>query len=171
MRRLFWKAWLTDRLSVKQPQSVTEQYLRIKIYNARGVEEYTTIDLVSSAGEMRVSDLRARTIKPDGRIIELENKNIFERTVAKAGREKVKMKAFSFAGVVPGDIIEYQWKQYRDNYWSRYNRLYLQREIPTWSVSYFVKPSEFASSIMGYSMNCQTFNAPPASFKETADKF
>jgi transglutaminase-like putative cysteine protease len=169
---IFWKTWLTDRLlGGEQAQSVTEQYLRIKIFNARGVEEHTTIDLVSSAGDMRISDLRARTIKPDGRIIELENKNIFERTVAKAGREKVKMKAFSFAGVEPGDIIEYQWKEYQDNYFKRYNRLYLQREIPTWSVTYFVKPSEYASSILGFSMNCQTFNAPPASFKETPDKF
>ena len=41
---IFWKTWLTDRvLGGRQPQSIKEQYLRIKIFNARGVEEQLSI--------------------------------------------------------------------------------------------------------------------------------
>ena len=169
---IFWKTWLTDRvLGGRQPQSIKEQYLRIKIFNARGVEEHSTIDLVSSKRDLRIRDLQARTIKPDGRIIELENKNIFERTLVRAGRDKIKMMSFSMPGVEPGDIIEYQWKEYQDNFWNRFNRLYLQMEIPMWSVTYYVNPSEYANDYLHYSMNYQAFNAPQEKFEQTPDKF
>jgi hypothetical protein len=169
---IFWKVWITDRmLNGEQPQSFTEQYLRIKIYNAKGVEEHSTLDLVSDTPDMRIQDLRARTIKPNGKIIELDNKSVFERTVARAGRIKIKTKALSMPGVEPGDIIEYQWKQYRDNIWDRYRHLYLQREIPTWSVTYFVKPCEELSNYGNYGMVNQTFNAAPMQFQQTPDKF
>jgi len=42
-------------------------------------------------------------------------------------------------GVEPGAIVEYQWKQER-SLSPQYLRLDFQREIPSWSVSYFIKP-------------------------------
>lgn len=117
---LFWRVWLTDHLlGGQQPQTIEEQYLRIKIFTERGVENQSTIDLVSVSGERRIGDLRARTIKPDGRIIDLEKNSVFERTVAKASGYTAKTKAFSMPGVEPGDIIEYQWKETQDNHFAQ----------------------------------------------------
>lgn len=84
---IFWKVWITDHmLGGQQPQTIKEQYLRIKVFTDRGVEDHSTIDLVSSTGETRIADLRARTIKPDGRIIELEKSPFLsERSRGAAG--------------------------------------------------------------------------------------
>ena len=169
---IFWRVWITDKIpGGQQPQSVKEQYLRIKIFTERGVKDQSTIDLVSNVGNIRIGDLRARTIKPNGRIIELEKSSVFERTVARAGGLRYKMKAFSMPGVEPGDIIEYQWKQFHDNHFAQYSRLYLQRDIPNWSVNYNIKPNAFAYEYLKLSMKSQTFNMPNANFEEIPGGF
>ncbi len=149
---IFWKVWVTDHAVDRQrPQNTQEQYVRIKIFTDRGVEKQSTIDLFSAAGgDIQMKDLRARTIKSDGRITELEKQDVFERTVVKGDGVNVKFKSFSMAGVEPGDIIEYRWKQYRDNYVSQYSRFFLQRDIPSWEITYYLQ---------GYRMWIQLFNA------------
>ena len=165
---VFWRTWVTDQMiGGRQPQNVKEQYIRIKIFTERGVQEHATIDLLSASDEIRIGDLRARTIKSDGRIVEVPGRSIFERTVSRAGGVKVRNKSFSMPGVEPGDLIEYQWKQYRDDYFSQYSRLYVQRDIPSWEVSYHVKPSEFAWRRLGFLMAFQVFNVRSEGFRET----
>ena len=164
---VFWRTWVTDQMiGGRQPQNIKEQYIRIKIFTERGVQEHATIDLLSAFDKIRIGDLRARTIKSDGRIVEVPGRSIFERTVAKTGRIKVRFKSFSMPGVEPGDIIEYQWKQYRDDYFSQYSRLYFQRDIPSWEVSYHVKPSDYAWERLGYLMSFQVFNVRNEAFRE-----
>lgn len=120
---VFWRTWVTDQMiGGRQPQNIKEQYIRIKIFTERGVQEHATIDLLSATDEIRIGDLRARTIKSDGRIVEVPGGSIFERTVARTGGIKVRFKSFSMPGVEPGDIVEYQWKQYRDHYFSQSRR-------------------------------------------------
>ena len=165
---VFWRTWVTDRMiGGRQPQTIKEQYVRIKIFTERGVQEHATIDLLSASDEISIGDLRARTIKSDGRIVEVPGRSIFERTVSKAGGVKVRNKSFSMPGVEPGDLIEYQWKQYRDDHFSQYSRLYFQRDIPSWEVSYHVKPSEFAWTRLGFLMGFQVFNVRSEGFRET----
>ena len=164
---IFWRTWVTDQMiGGRQPQNVKEQYIRIKIFTERGVQEYATIDLLSAFDDIRIGDLRARTIKSDGRIVEVPGRFIFERTVAKTGGIEVRFKSFSMPAVEPGDIIEYQWKQYRDDYFSQYARLYFQRDIPSWEVSYHVKPSDYAWERLGYLMSFQVFNVRSEEFRE-----
>ena len=165
---VFWRVWVTDKMiGGRQPQTIKEQYVRIKIFTERGVQEHATIDLLSASDEIRIGDLRARTIKSDGRIVGVPGRSIFERTVAKAGGIKVRNKSFSMPGVEPGDLIEYQWKQYRDDHFSQYSRLYFQRDIPSWEVSYHVKPSEFAWTRLGFLMGFQVFNVRSEGIRET----
>ena len=165
---VFWRTWVTDRMiGGRQPQSIKEQYVRIKIFTERGVQEHATIDLLSASDEIRIGDLRARTIKSDGRIVEVPGRSIFERTVSKAGGIKVRNKSFSMPEVEAGDLIEYQWKQYRDDHFSQYTRLYFQRDIPSWEVSYHVKPSEYAWTRLGYLISFQVFNVRSEGFRET----
>ncbi len=138
---LFWQVWLDDRLlGGRQRQTVETHYLRIKIFTERGLEEQTTIDVTEASSEIEVSGIKGRTIKPDGRIVELERAAVFERLVARADGVKVSMRSFSMPNVEVGDIIEYQWVEYRDNTFVRYQRLDCQMEIPAWNIIYRVKP-------------------------------
>lgn len=163
---ILWQVWLEDRLlGGRQPQTMETQYLRVKIFTERGVEEQTTIDLVEAASDIQVSEIRGRTIKPDGRIVELQRADVFERSVARAGGVNVNMRSFSMPNVEAGDIIEYQWVEYRDNTVVRHQRLDCQRDNPAWQIIYRVKP---LSEMMeyGYYMRTQDFGCQFGPWKE-----
>ena len=65
---LFWEVRLDDAQTDK---TVFKHYLRMKIFTARGVESQSRIDLPYEA-RTKIADVVARTIKPDGTIIELK---------------------------------------------------------------------------------------------------
>lgn len=135
-----WQVWLEDRLlGGRQPQTMETQYLRVKIFTERGVEKQSTIDIVEAASDIQVSEISGRTIKPDGRIVELRKADVFERPVVRGGGRSVNMRSFSMPNVEVGDIIEYQWVEYRDNRVVR-QRLDCQRDNPSWQIIYRVKP-------------------------------
>lgn len=162
---LLWEVWVEDKMQGRMPQQILTEYVRMKIFTERGVDEHTTIDLASADRTKRVTNVRARTIKPDGAIIELDRQEVFERDVVKSGDLKVRMKSFSLPNVEPGDIIEYQWQVFEDNAWTQYERLYVQRETPTWEVRYHVLPSEMAARL-GYRMRTQNFNVEHSGFED-----
>jgi len=141
---LFWEAWVADQQQGSMPQTIKTHYLRVKIFTEKGVEDHSTIDL-ASVNKTRILDLRGRTIKPDGRIVELEKASVFERTVAKVGNISVRKRSFSMPNVEVGDIIEYQWREFTDNSFAQYIRLHFQRGIPVWRITYHVKPSALAA--------------------------
>ncbi|MDA0207392.1 MAG: DUF3857 and transglutaminase domain-containing protein [Acidobacteria bacterium] len=152
-----WQVWLEDRLlGGRQPQTMETQYLRVKIFTERGVEEQSTIDLVEAASDVQVSEIRGRTIKPDGTIVKLSKADVFERSVARSGGVHVNMRSFSMPNVEVGDIIEYQWVEYRDNTLVRYQRLDCQRDDPAWQIIYRVKPLAEMMNY-GYYMRTQDF--------------
>jgi hypothetical protein len=153
---LFWEVWVTDQLQGGSlPQTVFTHYVRVKIFTERGIESQSTVDL-SSVARVRISDLKGRTIKSDGSIIELERAAVFEREVARISGIRARTKSFSMPNVEVGDIIEYQWREFRDDQLSMYLRLYFQRDIPSWRVTYHVKPLDVTH--LGYYMQSQAFN-------------
>ena len=105
-------------------------YERIKILNEKALnpdEEGKTyadveIPVLNIVGEryginliVRMVDLKARTIHPDGSIVEFNGK-VFEKTRYKGRRGKFASKAFSLPAVTVGSIVEYK---YRLTYESR----------------------------------------------------
>ncbi|MBI1353232.1 MAG: DUF3857 domain-containing protein [Acidobacteria bacterium] len=159
---VFWKVWLADKMQGDMPQTFEQHYVRLKIFTDRGVENHTTVDL-ASVRKTRIDTVRGRTIKPDGRIVELEKATVFERDVVKAGDVRVRMRSFSMPNVEVGDVIEYQWREVRDNSFANYKRLYFQRDIPSWLITYYVMPSQFAIQ-WGYTMRSQSFNCEHSGF-------
>ena len=121
-------------------------YLRIKIFTERGRESQSRID-IPYLNSWSIKDIAARTIKPDGTIVELKKEDVFERTIVKSSGLKIKAKSFAMPGVEPGAIIEYRWKEVRNDQVANYIRLQLQRDIPVQLVKYYIKPlhgSEFS---------------------------
>lgn len=156
---VFWETWLEDRLDMTA-QSVYMHYVRVKIFNQRGAEERSTIDLTTLPGT-KIRDLKGRTVKPDGSIITLDDASVFERTLLKVGGWKVKARSFTMPGVEAGDIIEYQWREIRNDELANYARLYVQHEIPTWSVKFYIKPLQ----VIGGGMLARAFNCETPEFK------
>jgi hypothetical protein len=153
---LFWEVRVDDS---DEGSLVFSNYLRIKIFTERGKESQSKIDI--PFGKIRginvkVKEIAARTIKPDGTILELNEKDIFEKTDIKASGIKTKVKSFAMPGIEPGAIIEYRWKESYSNASANYLRLEFQRDIPVQLVKYYIKP--FASYYRADGLRFQTFN-------------
>lgn len=161
---LFWEVRLDD---AQTDRTVLRHYLRMKIFTARGVESQSRIDL-PYFDRVKIADIVARTIKPDGTIIELKKDAIFDRTIVKAGRARIRAKSFVVPGVEAGAIIEYQWREERQAL-GQYLRLEFQRDIPVRSVKYYIKP--FVSSLFPYPMMFSLFHMPNTPLEKEKNGF
>lgn len=166
---LLWEVWIADEIQGTMLQTEKTHYVRIKVFTERGVEEQGTVE-IPSVSKMKIHDLRGRTIKPDGRIVELEKAEIFERDVMKAGNLRVRTQSFSMPNVEPGDVIEYQWREIYDNSLANNLRLYFDRDIPTWKIVYHLKQSRLAIEY-GYTMRTQPFNFEYHGWEQEAQGF
>lgn len=156
---LFWEVRVDDG---PVGELIFTHYLRIKVFTERGRESESKIDIPFGkiyGSNIKVKDIAARTIKPDGTIIELKKEDIFERDIVKASGLKLRAKSFAMPGVEPGAIIEYRWREVRANESAQYTRLHFQRDIPVQSVKYYIKPYPFAEG----GMRAQVFHGglPP----------
>jgi hypothetical protein len=98
-------------------QSFVTEYIRIKIFTEEG-KKYGDIEIPFIKGQSSVGDVKARTIRPDGTVVNFDGK-VFEKVVVKGGGVKVLEKTFSLPDVQPGCIIEYKYRMQYDSdfYW------------------------------------------------------
>lgn len=117
------------------------EYYRVKVFSEEG-KKYANVEAAYMPGYpayARVTDITARTIQPDGRIVPFDGK-VYEKVLYKSGRTEVRAKTFSLADVQPGSILEYRyqrrWKAnvLFDEAWI------LQRDIPVLHAKLSLKP-------------------------------
>ena len=68
--------WTDSRPSTTGHQQVRTQYVRVKVFTERDVKRESVVDVGAAGGATRVSEVRARTIKPDRTIVELDRGDI-----------------------------------------------------------------------------------------------
>lgn len=165
---IFWEVRLSDELEGDTPRTVLRHYVRIKVFTERGREAQSKID-IPFLSNWKVQDIAARTIKPDGSIVLLKKEDVLERTIEKSNGLKIKAKSFAMPGVEPGAIIEYRWKETRNDQLATYIRLYFQRDVPVQFVKYYLKPLSLPGFPWG--MRVQTFNGTTTPFFKEKDGF
>ena len=170
---IFWDVRIEDRLQGNTDLSLAmNHYIRIKIYTDRGKEEYGTIE-IPRFGKRSISDVSARTIKADGSVIEVKKDSIFDRQLVKTKGAKVSGKTFAMPNLEAGDIIEYRYRETRDGEVASHMRLYFQRELPMWNVTYHLKPLAvpwlpYGMRSMGFQCNAGPFQPEPSGFFSTS---
>ena len=82
---------------------------------------------------------------------------------------KLNGKTFALPNVEVGDIIEYQFHEIREKQTASYMRLYFQREIPIWTVTYHVKPLDL--STVPWNMRSVSFQSHNSPFQKEPDGF
>lgn len=82
------------------------EYQRIKILTTKGLK-YADIEIALNPGDS-IKDLKARTIHPDGTVIDYTGKP-FEKTIVKRRGVRYLAKTFSLPGVSVGSIVEYSY--------------------------------------------------------------
>ena len=158
---IFWDIRVDDG---GESDLVLSHYIRIKIFTDRGRELESKIDIPFFSGT-KIKDVAARTIKPDGSIVELGKDDVVEKTVVKVSGVKLRTKSFAFPAIEPGAIIEYKWKEVIQDSSANNMRLDFQREIPIESISYHIKPSG-----SGF-FDVRQFNMPKPEFQKEKNGF
>jgi hypothetical protein len=82
-----------------------ENYYRIKILKEEG-RKYADIEIPFLKKYESINNIKARTIRPDGSIVNFEGKPM-EKSIVKAKGVKILAKTFTMPDVQPGCIIEY----------------------------------------------------------------
>ncbi|HEY2391238.1 MAG TPA: DUF3857 domain-containing protein [Candidatus Angelobacter sp.] len=105
-------------------------YQRIKVLNEKGTRHADVEIVIPPDGS--VSSLKARTIHPDGKVIEFTGKP-FQKILIKGHGIKILAKTFTMPDVTVGSIIEYKYKidvygVFTDNSWTIQHDLYTVKE-------------------------------------------
>jgi len=87
----------------------TTEYVRIKIFTDEG-RKWADVQIPFAPGVWDIKDLRARTIHPDGSIVEFKGE-VFDETAVKIRGFKIRLKKFSLPDAQPGSIIEYIYRR------------------------------------------------------------
>ena len=155
---LFWEIRVADEYAQTSDlgaRTVFDHYVRIKIFTERGRDAYSTVDLPYESG-IQISDVAARTIKPDGSTVELKKSDTYERTVVKANDVRVKAISFAVPAIATGAIVEYRWREIHTESIANYLRLSFSREIPVQVTRYYIRPLSFPDN--DYVMRAMSFN-------------
>ncbi len=139
-------------------------YIRIKTFNDRG-RRSAEIQLPYRVELGRISDVQARTIRPDGSMVEVESRDVFDKILLKTNHGIWRAKVFTMPAVEAGAIIEYRYRQtYPKGF--RYFALDLQADLFIKELHYSIQPP-IASKL---DVRWVTFNAPdPRRFAPTWD--
>lgn len=159
---IFWDIRIDD---AGENDLVLSHYIRIKIFTERGREKESKIDIPFFSGT-KIKDVAARTIKPDGSIVELAKEDVLEKTVVKISGLKLRTKSFAFPGIETGSIIEYKWKEVISDSSANNMRLQFQREIPVQSITYHIKPAH-SSTVF----DVRAFNMAKPEFQKEKNGF
>jgi uncharacterized protein DUF3857/transglutaminase superfamily protein len=134
-------------------QSYETNYYRVKILSEEGKKQ-GDVEIVYLKNSERINDLKARTIRPDGSIVDFDGK-VFDKTVVKGRGIKVFARTFSMPEVQVGGIIEYRYTVMRDPgkiyaaYWP------LQADLFTRQAKFSFRPY-----LRGFTVQCVGMNLP-----------
>jgi len=124
-------------------------YLRIKILTEEGRKHADVeIRFANIAGDVR--DIKARTIRPDGSVVNFSGQ-IYDKTVVKARGFEFRAKTFTLPDVQVGSIIEYRYERVGNRFTVFDSDWILNEDLFTRHAKFSLKPSTlFASRIVGY---------------------
>jgi hypothetical protein len=133
---IFWEVRIDDSAD---SELAMKHYVRVKIFTERGREKYSKFDIPFTRG-IKIKDIAARIVKPDGTTVEIGKQDIFEREIVKVNKVKIKAKSFAVPNIEPGVIVEYRYREVIEDAGARGMSLTFQRDIPVQTLSYYYKP-------------------------------
>lgn len=135
-------------------QSRDDIYERIKIFTDEG-KKYADVELPFYPDIYSITNVRARTIRPDGSIVEWNGK-LLDKTILKARGYKVQAKTFTLPEVEAGSIIEFKYRQSLESALLYDDTWEVQRDL-------FTKQAKFAIHASGlYDLMWVTHGVPAA---------
>lgn len=112
-------------------------YVRVKILTEEG-RKYANVEIPFEK-RIKVSNIRARTIRPDGSIANFDGK-VYEKTIVKSKTLKFLAKTFTVPDVQIGSIIEYHYNFDFEDYYIFNSNWTLSDELFTKHAKFTLKP-------------------------------
>jgi hypothetical protein len=134
-----------------------DNYLRIKILTEEG-RKYANVEIPFSRGYENIVGLRARTIKPNGSIVEFTG-NVFDKTIAKSRSAAYLAKNFTLPEVEAGSIIEYYYTTDFKELYVFESHWILSQEMFTRAAKFTLKP--YSSSYNEFHLRWTWQQLPP----------
>jgi len=129
-----------DRKETGRTTHTEANYVRIKILTEEG-RKYANVEIPYSKAVTAISNIRARTIHPDGRVINFEGK-VFDNTIVKSKTEKYLAKTFTLADVQVGSIIEYKFIYDFADYYIYFSQWTISANLFTRKAEFSLRPYE-----------------------------
>ncbi len=82
-------------------------YIRKKVFTEEG-RKFADVEIPVVKGKWDIHNIKARTVRPDGTIVNFDGK-VYEKEIVKARGIKFLAKTFTLSDVQPGSIIEYHY--------------------------------------------------------------
>jgi transglutaminase-like putative cysteine protease len=114
-------------------------YVRIKIFTEEG-RKFADAEIPFVKDSYNIVNIRARTIHPDGSIVNFDGK-VYEKELVKGRGMKYLAKTFTFSDVQPGSIIEYHYVIDFAEYYVFDSHWILSDDLFTKSAKFTLKPS------------------------------
>jgi hypothetical protein len=121
-------------------RSIRRHYIRIKAFTEEGARDLSQVDLVYDQ-RSHVMDIEARTIQPDGTVLEATKAGVRERVLVRARGKKLRATSLALPGVKPGVIVEYRWTEIRNGI-RQFTDILVQREVPIQRLRVALRPWE-----------------------------
>src|SRR5258706_2037602 len=115
-----------------------DNYFRVKILTETG-RNFANIEVPFFKQSENIVNIRARTIRPDGSIVNFDGK-VFEKTIVKAKGVKYLAKTFTLSDVQVGAIIEYFYSDDFDELYLFNSHWILSDELFTKRAQFSLKP-------------------------------
>ncbi len=115
-----------------------DRYFRVKILTEEG-RKYADIEIPFDKASESITKIRARTIKPDGSIVNFDGK-IFEKTIVKAKGVKYLARTLTLPDVQVGGIIEYYYTDDFQEYFVFDSHWILSDQLFTKKAQFSLKP-------------------------------
>jgi hypothetical protein len=116
-------------------------YVRKKIFTEEGRKE-ADVEIPVVKGEWDINNIRARTIRPDGSIVNFEGK-VYEKEIVKTRGVKYIAKTFTLADVQPGCIIEYHYMINFAEYYITNSKWVLSDDLFSKNAKFTLKPYQW----------------------------
>jgi transglutaminase-like putative cysteine protease len=123
---------------IDSADSFSKHYLRIKIFTKEGLQ-HANVEIPYLKGSDHITDIKARTIKPDGTVVEFKG-DVFDKVVYRRKGVKVHVKTFSMPEVTEGSIIEYQYRKTWDYYELRGAYWEIEADLFTRKAKFSIRP-------------------------------
>jgi hypothetical protein len=134
-----------------------DDYYRIKILTEEG-RKYADVEIPYEKDRGNITGIHARTIKPDGTIVDFDGK-VFTKTVVKAKGLKYLAKTFTLPAIQVGCVIEYYYTLDLNESYIFDSRWILSEELFTKAGDFLLKP--YKSDYVNWYWRYLAQNMPP----------